>query len=62
MSERQCREPPRGRKRVGHALNLGRPVAGLDTHDLDFEGFEAVATPATAVGYVESASAARRQK
>jgi predicted Rossmann-fold nucleotide-binding protein len=40
---------------IGHALDHGRPVAGLGTHDLDFEGFEAVETPAGAVDYVEAA-------
>jgi len=36
---------------VGHALNEGRPVAGLDAHDV--EGVHAVETPAAAVEYVE---------
>lgn len=40
---------------VGHALDFGRPVAGLDTHDVP--GVEAVATPEEAVAYVESAVA-----
>ena len=39
---------------LGHALDLGRPVAGLGTHDLP--GVEAVETPAEAVSYVESRS------
>ncbi len=39
---------------LAHALDFGRPVAGLDTHDLD--GVEAVETPAAAVDYVESAT------
>jgi uncharacterized protein (TIGR00725 family) len=38
---------------IGHALDFGRPVAGLDTHDID--GIEAVETPAAAVRYVERA-------
>jgi uncharacterized protein (TIGR00725 family) len=38
---------------IGHALDFGRPVAGLDTHDI--EGVEAVETPVAAVEYVESA-------
>ena len=40
---------------LGHALDSGRPVAGLDTHDVDFDGFRAVNTPRAAVDYVESA-------
>jgi len=44
---------------LGHALDLGRPVAGLDTHDVDLEGFEAVSTPTAAVDYVESAVSQR---
>lgn len=39
---------------LGHALDLGRPVAGLDTHDVDLDGFEPVGTPREAVDYVES--------
>ncbi|PSP49016.1 Rossmann fold nucleotide-binding protein [Halobacteriales archaeon QH_7_69_31] len=39
---------------LGHALDHGRPVAGLDTHDVDLDGFRAVETPAEAVEYVES--------
>ena len=39
---------------IAHALDLDRPVAGLDTHD--FEGVEAVATPADAVDFVETAT------
>lgn len=38
---------------IAHALDTGRPVAGLDTHDVD--GVEAVETPAEAVDHVESA-------
>lgn len=41
---------------IGHALDVGRPVAGLDTHDIDDGGFEAVATPEEAVESVERAS------
>jgi uncharacterized protein (TIGR00725 family) len=41
---------------LGLALVYGKPVAGIDTHDLGgFEGFEAVAGPAEAVAYVEAA-------
>jgi uncharacterized protein (TIGR00725 family) len=45
---------------LGHALDFGRPVAGLDTHDVDLEGFEPVETPAEAVDYVESSTTRRR--
>jgi uncharacterized protein (TIGR00725 family) len=38
---------------IGHALDFGRPVAGLDTHEVD--GVEAVETPVAAVEYVERA-------
>ncbi|ESS03287.1 MAG: TIGR00725 family protein [uncultured archaeon A07HR67] len=38
---------------IGLALAHGRPVAGLDTHDVD--GVEAVGSPAAAVDYVEAA-------
>jgi len=41
---------------IAHALDLGRPVAGLDTHEID--GVEAVETPERAVAYVESAAGA----
>jgi hypothetical protein len=37
---------------IGHALDFGRPVAGLDTHEI--RGVEALETPAEAVSYVES--------
>jgi len=37
---------------LGHALDMGRPVAGLETHAID--GVEHVETPTEAVGYVES--------
>ncbi|MEF8806942.1 TIGR00725 family protein [Natronomonas sp.] len=40
---------------LGHALDFHRPVAGLDTHDIALDGFEAVDTPEDAVDYVESA-------
>lgn len=40
---------------LGHALDFGRPVAGLDTHPIELAGFEAVETPAAAVAYVENA-------
>ncbi len=38
---------------IGLALDYGRPVAGLDTHDI--EGVEHVESPTAAVEYVESA-------
>jgi hypothetical protein len=38
---------------IAHALDMGRPVAGLDTHAID--GVEAVETPAAAIDYVEQA-------
>ena len=38
---------------IGLALAYGRPVAGLDTHDVD--GVEAVGSPVAAVDYVEAA-------
>lgn len=39
---------------LGHALDLGRPVAGLRTHELaGFDGFETVDTPREAVESVE---------
>lgn len=45
---------------LGHALDFGRPVAGLDTHRIDgLEGIEHVDSPAEAVEYVESARASR---
>lgn len=37
---------------IAHALDLGRPVAGLATHDVP--GVEAVETPDEAVSHVES--------
>lgn len=38
---------------LGHALDMGRPVAGIGTHSL--EGIEHVGTAEAAVDYVESA-------
>ncbi|MFC7155974.1 Rossmann fold nucleotide-binding protein [Halomarina halobia] len=39
---------------LGHALDFGRPVAGIGAQDLaGFRGFEAVETPAEAVESVE---------
>ncbi|MFB6309533.1 MAG: TIGR00725 family protein [Haloarculaceae archaeon] len=39
---------------LGHALDLGRPVAGLGTHRIEgLDGIEHVETPAAAVEYVE---------
>ncbi|MCQ4333426.1 TIGR00725 family protein [Natronomonas sp. F2-12] len=40
---------------IGHALDFGRPVAGLRTHGIETAGFEAVETPTAAVEYVERA-------
>jgi uncharacterized protein (TIGR00725 family) len=40
---------------LGHALDFHRPIAGLDTHPVELEGFEAVATPLEAVEFVENA-------
>jgi uncharacterized protein (TIGR00725 family) len=39
---------------IGLALAQGRPVAGLDTHEVD--GVEPVDSPAAAVAYVERAA------
>ena len=39
---------------LGHALDHGRPVAGLGTHDVDLDGFRAVESPRAAVEFVES--------
>lgn len=44
---------------IGHALDLGRPVAGLDTHEIDLEGFEAVETPEAAVEHVDRVAVQR---
>jgi conserved hypothetical protein, DprA/Smf-related, family 1 len=39
---------------LGHALTLGKPIAGLDTHRIDgVAGIEHVDTPTEAVDYVE---------
>ncbi|WP_136716999.1 TIGR00725 family protein [Halorientalis salina] len=38
---------------IGHALDFGRPVAGIGTHDVP--GVEPVETPVEAVDYVERA-------
>lgn len=40
--------------------SYGRPVAGLDTHELDGIGVEAVESPEAAVEYVEGAVTERR--
>jgi hypothetical protein len=41
---------------LGHALDFGRPVAGLGTHRVDgLDGIEHVETPEAALEYVESA-------
>ncbi|UWG47650.1 putative Rossmann fold nucleotide-binding protein [Halanaeroarchaeum sp. HSR-CO] len=37
---------------IGHALDFGKPIAGLNTHDLP--GIEHVETPEEAVQYVET--------
>lgn len=37
---------------IGHALDFGKPIAGLNTHDVP--GVEPVETPAEAVEYVET--------
>jgi isoaspartyl peptidase/L-asparaginase-like protein (Ntn-hydrolase superfamily) len=47
---------------LGHALVFDRSIAGLDTHEIDLVGFEAVESPEAAVDYVESESPARFQK
>ena len=40
---------------LGHALDYGRPVAGLGTHSVDgVDGIEHLDTPAEAVAYVEN--------
>lgn len=41
---------------LGHALDAGRPVAGLDTHDLTVAGLKHVETPRAAVKHVEDAT------
>lgn len=40
---------------LGHALDFGRPVAGLGTHEISFDGFEALETAEAAVEHVERA-------
>lgn len=41
---------------LGHALDVGRPVAGLETHVVEgLDGIEHVEDPAAAVDYVEDA-------
>jgi uncharacterized protein (TIGR00725 family) len=40
---------------LGLALAFHRPIAGLGTHEIDLEGFEAVGTPIEAVEHVERA-------
>ena len=41
---------------LGHALDFGRPVAGLDTHRVaGVSGIEAVDSPPAAIRYVEEA-------
>lgn len=40
---------------LGHALDYGRPVAGLETHEITLPGFEAVETPREAIEYIEAA-------
>lgn len=42
---------------IGLALVYGRPIAGLDTYDV--EGVQPVETPTEAVAYVESAAGTR---
>lgn len=44
---------------LGHALDFGKPVAGLRTHRIDgVPGIEHVETPAEAVDYVQRAAGA----
>ena len=40
---------------LGHALDYRRPIAGLDTHPIELDGYEAVETPEEAVRFVERA-------
>lgn len=40
---------------LGHALDFRRPIAGIDTHPIELEGYEAVETPEEAVEFVEEA-------
>ncbi|WP_181692102.1 Rossmann fold nucleotide-binding protein [Natronomonas sp. LN261] len=44
---------------IGHALDFGRPVAGLKAGDPGLDGFERVSTPAEAVAHVEDAVSGR---
>ena len=44
---------------IGHALDFGRPVAGLETHDVP--GVEPVGTPVEAVDYVERVASTARE-
>lgn len=44
---------------LGHALDHGRPVAGLATHDVDLPGYEAVESPAAAVDHLEATTDGR---
>ena len=40
---------------LGHALTLGKPIAGIDTHRIDgVTGIKHVATPTDAIDYVEA--------
>lgn len=38
---------------IALALDYGRPVAGLDTHSVDLDGFQAVDSPAAAIDSIE---------
>ena len=39
---------------IGHALDFGVAVAGLDTHEIALDGFEVVGTPEEAIERVET--------
>lgn len=39
---------------IALALDYGRPVAGLDTHSIDLDGFQAVDSPEEAIDTVEN--------
>lgn len=41
---------------LGHALDFKRPIAGIDTHPIELEEYEAVETPEEAVEFVERAA------
>lgn len=41
---------------LGHALDLGRPIAGLETHQVDLDGIEYVSSAAAAVDDIEAAA------